>query len=171
MQVRTLSRSISALSILLVSCTACPGQQHAIATKHHGSLGKIGHYVLSHKELLVADSLVALALSAEAASSIHCQNVSTGCYEINPMLGARPSQVQYWGSAVGVSAGIIAANHLFWRDSRRPFGKHGVWVSSTPAIVVGAFDTRHSVNAAETLQQYQVRQARARVMTPAPFHW
>jgi hypothetical protein len=139
-----------------------------VGAEHRNMLRKLGHYAITHKELFAADALVVFALSADSASSIHCQNASTGCYEISPILGAHPNQMQYWGSTFGMSAGIIAANQLLWRHSHDGLRKHGIWMFSMPAIAAGAIDTRNSVNAAESLQQYQLRRASAQLIRSAP---
>jgi hypothetical protein len=137
-------------------------QSETYTTRRRSLFTRISRYAATHKEFLVADSLVFLALSADAASSIHCVNV--GCNEINPILGRHPSQLQYWGSMMGISTTVVAANHAVWRHAR----KHEVWVFSIPAIAVGAFDTHNSVNSAEIMQQCALRQARFRLAQSVP---
>jgi hypothetical protein len=124
----------------------------------------MGHYVKTHKELLIMDAVVVLPISAEAASTVHCIHVSPFCNESNELLGRRPSAGAVWGLALGYSAGIITANHLAWRalndPETWPRWRHLPFAWDTLVAVKSSLAVKHNVNFADQLQS----EARKRLM-------
>lgn len=118
-------------------------------------------YVKTHKELLLADTVLILAESADAASSVHCQKVSpTGCVERNIILSHHPNEADTWSVALGMNAGaLIAFNHLIWKFAPAPELRHFVWFTAGPIALVESINVYDNTAATARLQQ-----ARARVM-------
>lgn len=129
-----------------------------------GLLRKFGHYVTTHKELLLMDSLVVLPILADAASTVHCQHVSPLCTESNVFLGRRPSAPKVWGLSLGSSAAIITANHLAWRalndPETWPRWRHVPFAWDTLIVIESSYNTKHNVDVAEWYQS----EARKRLM-------
>jgi hypothetical protein len=122
------------------------------------------HYVSTHKELLFADALTVLAGASDAASSIHCQNISSGCYETNPILGPHPSPAKYWSLTMGVDAGFVTVNHIIWHKAQkqnRPL-RHLMWAWTIPAVGVGVWDTLQNISASRILSDYPGERRRGR---------
>jgi hypothetical protein len=118
-------------------------------------------YAKTHKELLLADTILILAESADAASSVHCQKVApTGCVERNIILSHHPNEVDTWSVALGMNAGmLIALNHLIWKFAPAPELRHMVWFTTGPIALVESINVDDNAATAARLQQ-----ARARVM-------
>ena len=117
-------------------------------------------YFRSHLELLLADTLVILSQSADAASTVHCQKVSRGCIETSSLAGRHPNELRVWGVATLFMTTGVTVNHLLWflRPEDRPDLRHIIWVTSIPLTVTAAYDTWNNSLASELLQ----RQAEAR---------
>jgi hypothetical protein len=130
-----------------------------------GLFRRFGHYIKTHKELLLMDSVVLLPVSAEAASTVHCMHVSPFCNESNELLGRRPSTGAVWGLALGYSAVIITSNHLAWRalnDSETwPRWRHLPFAWDTLAAVKSSLAVKHNVDFTKQLQS----EARMRLMS------
>lgn len=129
-----------------------------------GLLRKFGHYVTTHKELLLMDSLIVLPISADAASTVHCQRVSRLCTESNVFLGLRPSAAKVWGGSLGASAAIITANHLAWRALNHqewPSWRHVPFAWDALIVIESAYNTKKNVYVAEWYQS----EARKRLMS------
>jgi hypothetical protein len=122
---------------------------------------KIGHYIRTHKEILISDAVILLALNADAGSTVHCLHVSPGCIETNSIIGPRPSNAAVWGLVEGYAVGLIAAQHLFWWQANKvdPEARH---INLLFPIVVGIdeyWTVTGSVAGANRLEN-----ARSRVM-------
>lgn len=143
------------------------GMQPSIAYPERtpGLFRRFGHYIKTHKELLLMDSVVLLPVSAEAASTVHCMHVSPFCNESNELLGRRPSTGAVWGLALGYSAVIITSNHLAWRalnDSETwPRWRHLPFAWDTLAAVKSSLAVKHNVDFTKQLQS----EARMRLMS------
>jgi hypothetical protein len=122
---------------------------------------RVAGYVKTHKELLLADTILILAESADAASSVHCQKVApTGCVERNIILSHHPNEVDTWSVALGMNAGmLIALNHLIWKFAPAPELRHMIWFTTGPIALVESINVDDNAATAARLQQ-----ARARVM-------
>lgn len=127
---------------LLIFLTACSCGAQSVQRAVHRNPAKavashVWHYTATHKEVIAQSLMWDLALSADAASSIHCQAYA-GCYETNPLLGAHPTPGATWHWAE-IGGGIVTAS-LFtfhWATSNQgddAFERHLWWVP------VGAFD-------------------------------
>jgi hypothetical protein len=115
---------------------------------------KVGHYIKTHKELLVSDAIVIAAIGADVGSSVHCQSVSSGCIEQNPILGPHPTELQTSGVGLMVATAVITGNHLIWHYGK-PLGggeQHMIWFSTIPIGIMETFNVKSNVDAAEQLQ-------------------
>lgn len=125
---------------------------------------KFGHYVKTHKELLLMDSLVVLPVSAEAASTVHCLHVSPFCNESNGFLGRRPSTGAVWGLAIGFSAMVVTFNHIGYSALNNPETwprwRHVPFAWDVLTAIKSSYAVKHNVDFAEKLQS----EARMRVM-------
>jgi hypothetical protein len=93
---------------------------------HENRLKRVAYYITTHKELLISDTLVVFAWSADAASSVHCQRIP-GCDESNPSLGRHPNEFHTWGLAMGYSAALITLTHLSQHFAPDHFDRHLYW--------------------------------------------
>ena len=123
------------------------------------------HYVRTHKSVLVLDSLVVLAQSADAASSVHCQRIP-GCVESNGIVGKHPGPAALWAWSLGTAGTLVASNHLYWwqtgkRDARdlRPL----MFLWNGPLVIYQVFNVKSNVDAAEYLQNRQLTLPRVRL--------
>jgi hypothetical protein len=115
-------------------------------------------YIQSHKELIASDAIIFAALSADAASSVHCQSISVSCAEQNPFLNRRPSIPATWSFAMGYAGSVIAADHALWHITRNDkFTSHLIWLSSLPIGVIETLNVKSNVNTAEGLQNARNR--------------
>lgn len=102
------------------------------------SFPHVGHYIKTHKELLASDALLLAASAADAASSVHCQDVlRKGCIETSPALSAHPSAAASWGLSMGLASALVALDHGAVRlanDDPDQYGsmRHFVWFTSVP---------------------------------------
>jgi hypothetical protein len=129
-----------------------------------GVFRKFGHYVNTHKELLLMDSLVVLPVSAEAASTVHCLHVSPFCNESNGFLGRRPSTGAVWGLAIGFSAMVVTANHVGYSALNNPETwprwRHVPFTWDVLTAIKSSYAVKHNIDFAEKLQS----EARMHVM-------
>jgi hypothetical protein len=115
-------------------------------------------YIQSHKELIASDAIIFAALSADAASSVHCQSISVSCTEQNPFLNRRPSAPATWSFAMGYAGSVIAADHALWHITRNDkFTGHLIWLSSLPIGIIETLNVKSNVNTAEGLQNARNR--------------
>lgn len=130
-------------------------------------------YVANHKELIAANTIILLARMADAASSVHCLNVSINCKEGNPLLGKRPSNAQEYGYGGGMAALQIALNHLLWHFAPEPSMRHAIWLPTAGFALGEYFIVKQNANDAEFEQEFcpptcspasHMAAARARVM-------
>lgn len=115
---------------------------------------KVGHYIKTHKELLASDAIVALAFSADAGSSVHCQSVSLQCIETNSLVGKHPTERQTAAWTLLAVGGIITGNHLIWHFGKQaePGAEHLIWLDTTAIAIMETFNVRSNVQTAEKLQ-------------------
>ena len=104
------------------------------SSSSNGPLGKVWHYVNTHKELLVSDAIIIAAWSADAASTVNDERNCPSCVETNSVLGPHPTEGAIWLYASGFSAFQTALNHLAWHYAPDPVLRHMVWI---PAVITG----------------------------------
>jgi hypothetical protein len=109
-----------------VCLLCCVPASRAQEIKRARMPAKIGHYIRTHKELLISDAVVLLALNADAGSTVHCKHVSPYCLETNSIIGPHPSNAAVWGLVNGYAVGLIAGVHLFWWQANKvdPEARH-----------------------------------------------
>jgi hypothetical protein len=152
--------------LLFVLCWISPAWGQS-AVKDRSFAGRVGHYITTHKTVLVLDTLIVFAQAADAASSVHCQHVSPqGCIERNSLLGPHPSPAAAWGLSMGYASSLVAANHLWWwatgkwnEKDLRPL--MGMWVA--PVAVFQVFNVKDNVDGTEYLENRQVHLPRVRL--------
>ena len=130
--------------------------QAPIESRPRGGFGRIQHYVHTHKELLLADTLVWLGQGADAASTLHCIEVSTACRETNPIVGPRPNALQLVGGVFLAAGGVTTLNHLAWHFAPQ---RHIIWVWSGLMILRNGMATQNTVQQTERLQEARGRLA------------
>jgi hypothetical protein len=153
------------LSIALGASNSNGKQPRLVARQRRpGLFRSFGHYLKTHKELLIMDAVVVLPLSAEAASTVHCMHVSPFCNESNELLGRRPSTAAVWGLALGFSAMVVTFNHIGYRALNNPETwprwRHVPFGWDALVAIKSAYATKHNVDFAEHLQS----EARKRLM-------
>ena len=117
------------------------------------------HFVKTHKAVLIADALTTASLAADAASSVHCQNVAPEtCIETSGMLGPHPTPRSTWLHVTPFIGGFIAANHLIWHfapDAKEQHTQAKVVLGTltTPIVIDEFFNVRSNVRTAEALSQ------------------
>lgn len=126
---------------------------------HEGRLKRVAHYVTTHKELLISDTLVVLAWSADAASSVHCQRIP-GCNESNPLLGKHPNEVHTWLGAMAPAAALVTLDHLAWYVAPDRFDQHLFWFGPIGTSLLEVFNVKANVDSAQFLQNLQKARAR-----------
>lgn len=124
-------------------------------------MARVGHYIRTHKELLIADVIIALAEGADAGSSVHCQHVSASCNETNSTLGRHPSNAATWTYAGGTAAALITAEHLVWWQAKKvdPEARHLILIFPLAVGITESWTVSQNVDAANRLAA-----ARSRVM-------
>jgi hypothetical protein len=124
---------------VLVFLLCCTPAVRAQGTGRARKPAKIGHYIRTHKELLISDAIILLALNADAGSSVHCQHVSPNCLEANSITGPRPSNAAIWGVANGYALGLIAGEHLVWWQAQKvdPEARHMILIFP---VVMGVYE-------------------------------
>jgi len=120
---------------------------------------RVGHYINTHKELLVADVLVVAAWSADAASSVHCQRIA-GCTETNALLGKNPNEFHTWLAAMAPAAALITLDHLAVHFAPDKFDSHLFWFGPAGLCGLEFFNVKGNVDAAEYLQRQSAARAR-----------
>jgi len=124
------------------------------------------HYIKTHKELLASDALLLAASAADAASSVHCQDVlHEGCIETSPALSAHPSPASSWGLSMGVASALVALDHAAVRlanDDPDEYGpiRHLVWFTSVPIAVFKGAATWNNVRVTNQGQAQEIARAR-----------
>jgi hypothetical protein len=132
--------------ILVMTCFASPAQAQFVH--------RVTHYVWTHKELLGADLTNAGAFGADVGSSVHCQSVSRGCIETNPLMGRHPNEAKTAAWGLLATATFVTINHLIWHygEKNDPPVKHMIWFSTAPVAIDEYFNVRSNVDAANSLQ-------------------
>lgn len=124
--------------------------------EHRFSAGRrIGHYIVTHKFPLIADTVVVLANAADAASTLHAAHNCSTC--IDYAFGRNPSPVRVWGQLMGFSAGLVAFNQLAYHhyrlDGTDPsWGGQKFFVAafSIPVVLHATADVRSNVQVGPT---------------------
>ena len=121
---------------------------------------RVSNFIRTHKRLLVADSILILAWSADAASSVHAQK-SGCCVESNPIVGPHPSEAATWGFAMGMAGLMVTGEHLIWwagnKYDEREAARVAIWL---PPI---AFGITEFYNVKANAQYAGQAEARARL--------
>ena len=133
----------------VAAASAAARKQQFIPAKRAGGLG---HYIRTHKTLLVTDAVFVLSSLADSASTVHCLRTNPFCSEENPLLPRHPSAAQLYGLKLGLTAGFITTNH-FWVHSfrndpkdRREKAYELAYVGWTaPLVVVSITSAKHNV--------------------------
>lgn len=152
---RTVWLGIGLLLAVLAPTPSHAGGRHSDRIvgihEHRFSMGRqIGHYVMTHKFPLIADTVVVLANAADAASTLHAAHNCPTC--IDYALGRNPSPTKTWGELMGFSAGLVAFNHLAYHHYREE-GTDPSWMGqkffvlafSGPVIIHAAADVQNNV--------------------------
>jgi hypothetical protein len=126
---------------------------------HEGRLKRMTHYVTTHKELLISDTLIVFTQAADAASSVHCQRLP-GCVESNPLLGKHPSELETWGAATGASAATITLVHLSQLFASNRIERHLFWGPVAGICIREVWNVHSNANEAEFLQRQQAARQR-----------
>jgi len=121
-------------------------------------IARVGHYLNTHKRLLISDAIVVASFSADAASSVHCQHSSPACLEQNSIVGPRPNEVQTWGWSTLAMVSVVGGDHLLWWAANKEDQpvRNIIWI---PTIAIGiseCFNIRNNVNTAEFLEPHGV---------------
>jgi hypothetical protein len=147
----------AAVLVCLLFCTPATRAQQA----EKRDVGRVGHYIRTHKELLVADTIIVLAEGADAASSVHCQRTSPNCVERNSTVGSHPSNAVTWGYAAGTAAALLTGEHLLWWLAKKvdPGARHLVVIAPIASGVTEYWSVSGNVDAANRLAA-----ARSRLM-------
>ena len=155
---RTGMKFVLRVLVFLLCCTPALRAQETERAKRPA---KIGHYIHTHKELLIADAVVLLAWSADAASSVHCQHVSPYCVDSNSVVGPHPSNAATWGFAESMAVGLIVGEHLFWWQANKvdPEARHIILLFPAAVVITQYWNVSGNVAAANRLEN-----ARSRVM-------
>jgi hypothetical protein len=132
---------------VLLSCARCSFAQSE--ARQNGFVAKLGHYVATHKELLVSDLVVFGAWNANAASSRHVANLG---YSGSGDFWGNADTFKTYGEANLFAGGFVVVDHLMWRYVRRDangektWDRHGVlvlagiWSGTAFAGVKGDYD-------------------------------
>ena len=125
-----------------------------IPAQKSNAVEHVVHYVATHKRLLIADSIVLLAWSADAASSNRCQSENrAGCIEQNPLLGKHPGPGATWGYAMGVASAQIAIGHLVWWEGNKVDSEAAhviIWLNPITIGIIEYFNVHTNVNIADS---------------------
>jgi hypothetical protein len=139
--------------------------QGSIEPRGRSMLGRIQHYVGTHKELLASDALLIAAFSADAVSSVKCHHDATPdfeCIEGNKLLGIDPSELTYWGYFTGLEAIYIAASHLWWHKHPDSPWRHISWALPIVYSICEVPTVRTNLETSPDKGQ-RLREARARL--------
>lgn len=104
--------------VLLVVSLTCSAQQ-PVRAYHAAKLSHVGHYIRTHKSLLLIDGIDVAGGAADWASTRYAQRVcGSECVDLGSF-GAHPTNLQVgietmWGPAIGV-----VFNHLAWHHYRK----------------------------------------------------
>lgn len=122
---------------------------------------RIGHYVKTHKELLIDDGVVLAGQAADSITSTECQRL--GCIETSPALGKHPSPGKTWGTEMSLGVGIVALYHLIWHESDGDYRRHLVTMVTVPDGGWSAGVVYGNVCAIQSAQGAERSAARARL--------
>lgn len=107
-----------------------------------GPLHHVRHYLNTRKELILSDALNTLALSADAASSVHAQRICPACVEEAWLVGKHPSPGVTWSWAVGEDVLLVGASHLAWHYAPEPMYRHIIWIWTAPLVTEEAWNVK-----------------------------
>jgi hypothetical protein len=110
-----------------------------IETTGRSVLGRIRHYVGTHKELLASDALLIATLSADGLSSVHCVNLPNDiCFETNRLLPNHPTELIFLGYFTGVEAIFIIPSHVWWHRNPDSPWRHLLWIAPIACAIAEA---------------------------------
>ncbi len=143
------------LACLPASALGGPKPKLQFAEKRFSAFGAIGHYIRTHKVLLVSD----VALFASSAADIHytelCIHAGT-CREAGVFMKGRPTSGELWMVDSAVNAGTIALTHLAdhylrkWNPDDRGF--ENKFVRNAPTWPILSMTVSHAVAAHNNAQ-------------------
>ena len=133
-----------------------------LATSMHGQpLHKVGHYIKTHRELLLADGVVFASVSANAWTSVDCGRFYPYCVEGNSILGPHPPASHEWLGALGVGTAVNAWTHFVWHEAvKHPHStpaRHFIWAFDVGPTVVAAQHALHDSQGANFLSNERAR--------------
>lgn len=133
----------------VAAASAAARNQQSIPAKHVGGLG---HYVRTHKTLLVTDAVFVLSSLADSASTVHCLHTNRFCSEENPLLPDHPSAAQLYGFKLGLTAVYVTANHYWvrsFRDAPKTRSQKAYELAyvgwTAPLVAVSIVSAKHNV--------------------------
>jgi hypothetical protein len=136
-----------AIAVLLSSASCTFAQTEG---RRASLVGRFGHYVATHKELLVSDLVVFGAWNANAAASRHVANV--GYLGGSGDFWGADGTFKTYGEANLFAGGFVAIDHLLWRyvrtdaNGEKTWDRHavlvaaGFWSATAFAGVKGDYD-------------------------------
>jgi hypothetical protein len=117
------------------------------------------HFLRTHKEVILADTFIFMAWSADAAISNKCQRLP-GCIERNPLLGNHPGSSETWGYALGMASAISAGNLFVWNRAPATELRHMIWFWTGPFLLFDYFNIKSNVDTVQRLEQARARLSR-----------
>lgn len=158
-------KCLAALVFGLILAVPSPAQSFLSAQHGKGRpLGRIWHYVVTHKEVLAADAIAVSAWSADAASTVYDQHHCV-CIETNSLLGQHPSEGALWSYGIGMAAVHVSLNHLIWHYAPDHADRHLLWFEMTPLVGNEVYNVYSNVHAAEIAPLNRQHSS-----TGAPYH-
>lgn len=139
----------AALVFASILAIPSPAQSFLSARRERARLlGRVWHYIVTHKEVLAADAIAVSAWSADAASTVYDQHHCV-CIETNPLLGKHPSGGAIWSYGIGGAALQVSLNHVIWHYAPDHADRHLIWFEMTPLIGEEVFNVYSNVQAAD----------------------
>jgi hypothetical protein len=133
------------------SILAAPSPAQSFLSAQHERarpLGRIWHYIVTHKEVLAADAIAVSAWSADTASTVYDQHHCV-CIDTNSLSGTHPSDGAVWSYGIGAAALHVSVNHLIWHYAPERADRHLIWFEMTPLIGNEVFNIDSNVQAAD----------------------
>ncbi|HKQ88761.1 MAG TPA: hypothetical protein VJS43_18540 [Candidatus Acidoferrales bacterium] len=142
-------KGFAAIVFGLILAVPSPAQSFLSAQHERARpLGRIWHYIVTHKEVLAADAIAVSAWSADAASTVYDQH-HCACIETNSLLGKHPSEGAIWTYGIGGAAVQVSLNHLIWHYAPDHADRHLMWFELTPLVGNEVFNVYSNVQAAD----------------------
>lgn len=135
-------KQAAAIALLLSASGIARAQNFIGIPAYHGHrnpIVRVGHYMKTHKELLVMDAMTATAFSLDVIASNRCQRIGRDlsledglpnqCVETNSWLGPHPSGAKTWGLGFAYIGGFVALNHAgHWAAQPGVTSFHAFWI-------------------------------------------